>query len=475
MDTKKLRQKILDLAIRGKLVPQDPNDEPASVLLERIKAEKEQLIKEGKIKRSKKSESADKPHYENVPFEIPESWVWTTLGTIGKWQSGATPSRMRKDYYGGGIPWLKTGDLNDGFITDIPETITPLALSETSVKLNPAGSILIAMYGATIGKIGILTKPATTNQACCACVSHNGVEQMYLFYFLLSYKEEFIRQGGGGAQPNISKEKIIETYIPLPPLCEQNRIVNEVAKWNKIIDNIESERSDLLAIVSQIKSKILDFAISGKLIPQNPADEPAIELLKRINSNFIPCDNSHYEKPKSWEQVAMGCVVDIVSGVSYSKSDIRESGIRILRGGNIQNGTINEALDDVFIDTKYRNESNTIKKCDIVLVASTGSQTLIGKTGYVKESSHNTQIGAFLRIIRPKFCDISPFLNLVFNSNYYKDYIRTIAKGTNINNIKNSYIENLCFGMPPLKEQVRIVNEVNKIFTLLDTITAELQ
>lgn len=132
MNTKALRQKILDLAIHGKLVPQDPNDEPASVLLERIRDEKERLIKEGKIKRPKKAKAtSDKPHYENVPFEVPSSWVWTTLGEIGNWQAGATPSRLRKDYYGGNIPWLKTGDLNDGYISDIPEYIT-----ETCMKRN---------------------------------------------------------------------------------------------------------------------------------------------------------------------------------------------------------------------------------------------------------------------------------------------------------------------------------------------------
>jgi hypothetical protein len=151
MDTKALRQKILDLAIHGKLVPQDPNDEPASVLLERIKAEKERLIKEGKIKRSKKSaKTSDTPHYENVPFEVPEGWMWTTLGVIGTWQSGGTPSRSNKSYYGGNIPWLKTGDLNDGYITHIPEFITEEAVVNSSAKLNPVGSVLIAMYGATI-------------------------------------------------------------------------------------------------------------------------------------------------------------------------------------------------------------------------------------------------------------------------------------------------------------------------------------
>ena len=225
---KQTKSKILDLAISGKLVPQDPDDEPAIELLKRINPD---------------FEPCDNSHYGNLPFEVPDGWCWATLGSIGKWQSGATPSRMRKDYYGGDIPWLKTGDLNDWYITDIPEYITQQALNETSVKLNPAGSILIAMYGATIGKIGILTMPATTNQACCACISHNGIEQMYLFYFLLSHKEEFVRQGGGGAQPNISKEKIVETLIPIPPLSEQLRIIKAIEAIFNQIDNITAELS----------------------------------------------------------------------------------------------------------------------------------------------------------------------------------------------------------------------------------------
>ena len=225
---KQVKSKILDLAITGKLVPQDPNDEPAIELLKRINPD---------------FQPCDNSHYGNLPFEVPDGWCWATLGSIGKWQSGATPNRMRKDYYGGDIPWLKTGDLNEWYITDIPEYITQQALNETSVKLNPAGSILIAMYGATIGKIGILTMPATTNQACCACISHNGIEQMYLFYYLLSHKGEFVRQGGGGAQPNISKEKIVETLIPIPPLSEQLRIIKAIEAIFNQIDNITAELS----------------------------------------------------------------------------------------------------------------------------------------------------------------------------------------------------------------------------------------
>ena len=173
--------------------------------------------------------------------QLPEEWCLATLGEIGKWQSGATPSRLQKEYYGGNIPWLKTGDLNDGFITNIPEYITKKALDETSAKLNPTGSILMAMYGATIGKTGILTYPATTNQACCACTDYH-IEQMFLFYFLLANRNYFIALGGGGAQPNISKEKIVNTLFPLPPLKEQQRIVTKIEELfiylNKIMENL---------------------------------------------------------------------------------------------------------------------------------------------------------------------------------------------------------------------------------------------
>lgn len=215
------KSKILDLAIHGKLVPQDPNDEPASELLKRI---------------NPKFVPCDNPHYVG---EIPSNWVWTTLGSIGKWQSGGTPSKMHKEYYGGNIPWLKTGDLNDGLVTDIPEHITELGLENSSAKLNPAGSVLIAMYGATIGKVGILGIPATTNQACCACIEYKGITQQYLFLFLLANKANFVAAGGGGAQPNISKEIITKTLIPLPPIEEQHRIVAKVKELFSHLDMIE--------------------------------------------------------------------------------------------------------------------------------------------------------------------------------------------------------------------------------------------
>ena len=411
-----------------------------------------------------------------MPFEVPKGWVWTTLGYIGVWQAGGTPSRFNKSYYGGNIPWLKTGDLNDGLITNIPESITEEAVANSSAKINPTGSVLIAMYGATIGKLGILTFPATTNQACCACVEYFAITQYYLFYFLLSHRDMFIEKGGGGAQPNISKEIIVNTAIPLPPLAEQERIVTEIEHWLTLIDQIEQDESDLQIVIKQTKSKILDLAIHGKLVSQDPNDEPAIELLKRINPNFTPCDNGHSEKlPQGWYSATINDVCSIIGGVSYNKADIQDTGIRVLRGGNIQRGKVFYCSDDVFIPFSYQNKENQVQYGDIIVVASTGSQTLIGKTGFVDRDIPKTQIGAFLRIVRPKQKTLSPYIRLLFQTDAYKDYIRNVAKGSNINNVKNAHLQNYQICLPPLVEQQRIVAKIEELFSVLDNIQNALE
>ena len=247
-----LRQQLIQAAIQGQLVPQNPDDEPASVLLKRIAEERvAKLGKKAAKSMSRIVRRGSKTHYtyheiladgsenditEDIPFEIPDSWEWIRMGNIGRWAAGATPNRNISDYYGGDIPWLKTGELTDGYIYSIPESITKLALEKTSVKLNPAGSILMAMYGATIGKLGILTFPATTNQACCACVTYEGVLNLYLFYYLCSQRQNFINRGEGGAQPNISKEKITQTLFPIPPFQEQKRICVRLRSLLKLIE-----------------------------------------------------------------------------------------------------------------------------------------------------------------------------------------------------------------------------------------------
>ncbi len=451
MDTKKLRQKILDLAIRGKLVPQDPNDEPASVLLERIRAEKEQLIKEGKIKRSKKSAASDTSHYENVPFEVPEGWCWTTLGEIGNWQAGATPSRMRKDYYGGNIPWLKTGDLTDGYIYEIPETITDKALEETSVKLNPTGSVLIAMYGATIGKIGILTFPATTNQACCACVDYKAVTQKYLFYFLLSYKEEFVKMGGGGAQPNISKEKIISTLIPVPPIAEQNRIADEIERLIAFIETIDLNQGRLEQSLKLCKERILDMALSGKLIPQDQDDEPAIELLRKINPSFTPADNRHYENvPKGWAVCTFEDILEyeqpqqyIVNSTDYSDEyeiPVLTAGKSFIIGRTDEKSGICKHLpviifDDFTTDSKYVDFPFKVKSSAMKILHAKGN-------------------------VNPKYVAYLMSVTRLVGDTHKRYWISEYSK--------------IPIMLPPVNEQERIVSLIEKIYDRLDKILAEL-
>ena len=463
MDTKKLRQKILDLAIHGKLVPQDPNDEPASVLLERIRAEKERLIAEGKIKRSKKSATSDTPHYENVPFEVPEGWCWRTLGDIGTWQAGGTPSRMHKEYYGGNIPWLKTGDLNDGIITSIPENITEEGLNNSSAKLNPTGSVLIAMYGATIGKIGILGMPATTNQACCACINYEGVIQKYLFYFLLSHKEEFIALGGGGAQPNISKDIIVKTLIPIPPIKEQERIVSQIDNLLNLLDTLDTNKYSLEISIRQAKSKILDLAIHGKLVPQDPNDEPASELLKRINPKFTPCDNAHYENvPSNWALARVEDIGLLLSGRDLTKDECNSENIGLpylIGASNIEGNT--------FSFIRWTEKPQVVSQIGDILISCKGTIGAI-----VKNNIGDMHIARQFMAIRPNTDGItSDYLHICMIA-VVKE-IKKDARGV-IPGIARDDILTKVFSIPPINEQRRIIAAINQYHSILDNISANL-
>ena len=313
MKAQDLRNSILQMAVQGKLVPQDPADEPASALLERIREERRKLIAEGKLKAPKGGESviyraSDGSHYEKridakgresepvciddeIPFEIPDSWEWVRLEGIGDWKAGATPAKGESKYYlNGTIPWLLTGDLNDGEIEYIPSKITEVALRECSLRLNPVGTVLVAMYGATIGKTGVLAIEAATNQACCACILSDESIREWLLTWLQFQKQNFVKMGEGGAQPNISRQKIVGCLLPLPPLSEQARIEDVLRIARPLIDlydALETAREKLDAeLPERLRKSILQMAVQGKLVPQDPADEPASVLLERIRDEL---------------------------------------------------------------------------------------------------------------------------------------------------------------------------------------------
>ena len=479
MNTKKLRQKILDLAIHGKLVPQDPNDEPASVLLERIKAEKERLIKEGKIKRCKKSaKTSDTPHYENVPFDIPENWVWTDIEHIcSKIGSGSTP--RGSNYSSKGIPFFRSQNIYNGGLVyeDIKFISEEVHQTMIGTEVLP-NDLLLNITGGSLGRCAIVPENfqrGNVSQHVCIMRPIFVVSEYFHAFVLSSIFSKSMKITGSGRE-GLPKYNLERMFFPLPPLSEQHRIVSEIENWFALIDQIEQGKLDLQKVIKKAKNKILDFAIHGKLVPQDPNDEPAIELLKRINPDFTPCDNGHSEKlPQGWYSATINDVCSIIGGVSYNKADIQYTGIRVLRGGNIQSGKVFYCSDDVFIPFSYQNTENQVQYGDIIVVASTGSQTLIGKTGFVDRDIPKTQIGAFLRIVRPKQKTLSPYIRLLFQTDAYKDYIRNVAKGSSINNVKNAHLQNYQICLPPLAEQQRIVTKIEELFSVLDNIQNALE
>jgi type I restriction enzyme S subunit len=288
-----------------------------------------------------------------------------------------------------------------------------------------------------------------------------SINSQYLKFVLdnIFSKDSF---GHGGAYNALTIEKLKQFDIPLPPLAEQRRIVSVIESAFALIDEIEDSKTSLQQIIKQAKAKTLDLAIKGKLVSVSPAPTTA--------------DNSPYQDLKEgWKVVKLGEVCEIISGTSYNKNNIATNGIRVLRGGNVQDNKLFLFDDDVIIENSLIDKNKEVKYGDIVIVASTGSEILIGKPGYADKDFPNCQIGAFLRIIRPKQKELTSFLRYVFESDYYREYIRNLAKGTNINNIKNEYLNNFDVPLPPLAEQQLIVAQIETIFAQLDDIEKEVK
>lgn len=202
---------------------------------------------------------------EEQPYEVHGNWCWTYLSNIAQWGSGGTPSRKHPEYYGGNIPWIKTGELEDDFLYDSEERITEEAVANSSAKIFPENSVLIAMYGATIGKTAILAVPATTNQACACARCYDFIDNKYLFFYLRSQKDAFIRKGKGGAQPNISQDIIKNHVIPLPPFAEQQRIVGQIESLFSKLDEAKDKAQEVVDSFDSRRAAILAQAFSGKL------------------------------------------------------------------------------------------------------------------------------------------------------------------------------------------------------------------
>ena len=468
MNTKALRQKILDLAIHGKLVPQDPNDEPASVLLERIREEKERLIKEGKIKRPKKSKTtSDKPHYENVPFEVPSSWVWCELGSVNEIARGGSP-RPIKNYLtdaANGINWIKIGDTKkDGkYIDSVKEKIIPEGVKKS--RMVHKGDFLLT-NSMSFGRPYILNVDGCIHDGWLVISPLGKVYTSDFLYYLLSSSfafEQFTNIASGGVVTNLNSDKVANTKFPLPPYEEQKRIVLEIEHWFALIDIIENSNANLQANIKLAKSKVLDLAIHGKLVPQNPTDEPASELLKRINPKAeITCDNGHYQKlPEGWCECSFDDIFNITMGQSPNGCSINHQQGVEFHQGKILFGDKYLKQSDMFTDTPTKLATpNSLLLC------------VRAPVGVVNITQREICIGRGL-------CSLKP--NAAINLDYayhalttYQSDFETKSTGSTFKAISGSIIRNEAFALPPLKEQLRIVAKIEELFAILDTIKAQL-
>ena len=473
MDTKKLRQKILDLAIRGKLVPQDPNDEPASVLLERIRAEKEQLIKEGKIKRSKKSASTDKSHYENVPFEIPESWCWCRLSELCIFLSrGRSPKYSEERLF---PVFAQKCNLKDGGISlGQARFLDPSTIGKwgEDYKLK-GGDVLVNSTGTgTVGRTRLFDECCLGKYPFVVPDSHVSVvrtvaeiDSFYIWAILSSnWGQQYLEDNLAGStnQKELYIGVLEDIFIPLPPKNEQKKIAKEIARWEKYVDNIDVVKAELSNYIKQTKSKILDLAISGKLLPQDPTDEPAIELLKRINPNFKPCDNSHYENlPQGWAV----CKIKDIFNITMGQSPTGES-INGVKGIEFHQGKIH--FTELYLSQSgvYTDQPTKIAEVDSLLLC------VRAPVGVLNITQRKICIGRGLCALKPKY-EIDN-LYWLFILSAFKDYFESNATGSTFKAISGDTIKNAVIKLPPLQEQERILSSIISLYESLDAITAEL-
>ncbi|QPB43391.1 restriction endonuclease subunit S [Rodentibacter haemolyticus] len=502
MKAQQLKNAILQLAIQGKLVSQDPNDEPASVLLEKIHQEKEKLIAEGKIKKSKKS--TDKLPFqkdEQFPFDLPESWMWVRLEDISSKITDGSHNPPPNSL--SGIPILSAANIFNGKIQFssasrwVSETQWEMENKRTEIQIN---DILLTIVG-TIGRTAVVkSNNKFALQRSVAVIKPIQIVPEYISYALQSsfLLDLMVSNSKGTAQKGVYLNAIKELTIPLPPLTEQHRIVDKIEQLFPFIDQYARKEQELTALdqafPEKLKKSILQAAIQGKLTEQDPNDEPAIALVKRIQqekvrlvsekklkkakrqSEIIMRDNIPYEIidgverciadevpfeiPENWCWVRLGDIGKTNIGLTYSPSNISNFGTIVLRSGNIKNGLLD--LNEIVKVNLDIPETKKCNKGDILICARNGSKKLVGKCAIIDQEGFS--FGAFMAIFRSEFNQyIYHFLcSPLFRNDF--DGINT----TTINQIKQDNLNNRLIPLPPLNEQKRIVDKIEKLFLEID-------
>ncbi len=524
MDTKVLRQKVLDLAIRGKLVPQDPNDEPASVLLERIRQQKQQMVKDGKLKaKDIKNDtiifvSEDNLHYEKfadgsvkciedeIPFELPDGWAWSRLGAVAEaigdgdhqpppQTSFGVPFLVISNVSGGRLSFENTRFVSKEYFSQLPETRKPRN-----------GDLLFTVTGSYGIPVLIDSDDKFCFQRHIAIVRPCTISNRYLYVILGSSYVKSIcdAKATGTAQKTVGLATLRELLIPVAPYKEQMQIYAQTQDALSIVDSVSSDKEDLLNIIESAKTKILDLAIRGQLVPQDPTDEPASVLLERIRAEkeelikqgkikrdkkesviFRGEDNSYYEKmadgklhcldnqlpfelPDGWEWCNLSMIGTTNIGLTYRPTDIEPGGIMVLRSCNIVNDQV-DLSGLVRVKTTVR-ENQFAQKNDILICARNGSRSLVGKCALIPDLREPASFGAFMAIYRTEYFEfIVHYLRSSFFRSVFDD-----SNSTAINQLTQDMLKRAIVPLPPLSEQRRIVEAIGAMLFELNQIEKSL-
>ncbi|HAS0874237.1 TPA: restriction endonuclease subunit S [Enterobacter hormaechei subsp. xiangfangensis] len=533
---KKLRELILELAVRGKLVPQDPNDEPASELLKRIAADKAELVKQGKIKKQKPLPEISE---DEKPFELPVGWEWVTLATIGEIVGGGTPTSDNPHYWSTqGIKWLTPADLNGlkgKYISSGARDITIDGLSNSSAKLMPKGTVLFSSR-APIGYVAISNNELATNQGFKSCVPYIKESAEYIYYFLLSAAKKIDEMASGTTFKEVSGAVVSKVLLPFPPLNEQLKIVEVADDLMSLCDQLEqqslssldahqqlvetllttladsqnaeelaenwariSQHFDTLftteASIDALKQTILQLAVMGKLVPQDPSDEPASELLKRIEQEKVQLvkegkikkqkplppvsdEEKPFALPVGWEWCRFEDVVDIQSGITKGRNLAGRTLISVpyLRVANVQRGYLQLSdIKSIEIPVEEKDKYH-VQKGDL-LITEGGDWDTVGRTAvwtdatfYVANQNHVFKARPLVNELNVKW------LETFMNSSVSRDYFAGASKQTtNLASINKTQLRGCFIALPPISETNRILDQYISLLNVCDTLKSRLQ
>lgn len=495
MDTQALKDKILQLAIQGKLVSQNENDEPASVLLERIKEEKEQLVKDKIIRKEKAFPDITD---DEKTFNIPNGWEWCRLCDIGIYKKGPFGSTITKSMF---VPKSentikvyeqknaiqKDWKLGDYYVTKeyFEEKLKGFEVFE--------GDIIVSCAG-TIGETYIMPsgiERGIINQALMRIKLFNGINiEYFLIYFDFILKETSKESSKGSAIKNIPPFDIFKKMLlPLPPLEEQKRIVAKVDSLFKLIDELDRNKQDLLQNISDARSKVLQLAIQGKIAPQDENDEPACALLERIKKekeqliknkiikkekplSEINEDEKIFKLPKSWEWVKLGNISQKIHYGYTASAEENNTGIKLLRITDIQDNKVNWNTVPFCKIEKNKLDSCKLNNDDL-LIARTGGT--IGKSFLVTNIEHEAVFASYLIRVKPLSNISAKYIKIFLDAPFYWEQLRQKSQGTGQPNVNAVSLSNLVMPLPPLEEQERIVAKVDAIMNYLDRLEKEIK